>query len=222
MATREIKIKKCALRSHKIFRGVDVSVLEFCASLVSSLAWPMAVVGIFIILRVPLTRILGRLSALRFGDFEFDFQQQISDIEQAAREAEEGGGKDSPSSSGPSTVGNLATEVAAVAEVSPRAAIPLAWSAVEQALFEATERIGIVFGRSRVTALDAINALKFNEHIGASTAEALNRLRVLRNEVIHASKSASDLGQSDAEEYANLAQRMIAILARIDSAARMD
>ena len=54
--------------------------LEFVASLVESLAWP-AVVGYCVyILRAPAGKLLERVSKLKYGELEAEFQERLNNI----------------------------------------------------------------------------------------------------------------------------------------------
>lgn len=186
-----------------------VGALEFMAALVSSLAWPMAVCGIALAIRRPIIHLLPRLSNLKYGDLELDFSQELSEIEERAQAAKLGTSPEAEDGAR-----DLLSEVNAVAAISPLAAIPLAWTAIEGEIDKTLTRMGITFDRRRQPSAD-IRALERAELIDHDLAIVLNRLRGLRNEAAHAAHSRVQLSRTDAEEYAQLAADVINTLRNV-------
>src|SRR5215207_8632055 len=53
--------------------------LSFAAALVKALAWPLTVLGIFLVLRRPLTGLVPLLARLKFKDLELDFGRRLAE-----------------------------------------------------------------------------------------------------------------------------------------------
>src|SRR5207302_10307190 len=110
--------------------------LEFIAAIVAALAWPAAVVVLALMFRQSLAKLLPGLTRLKWKDLELEFKRELSELSVAAQAAQL-----SPLPTPPQLPGQVAPqlpatrilegEIEAVAEVSPRAVIPLAWAAVE-------------------------------------------------------------------------------------------
>jgi hypothetical protein len=64
-----------------------MNILQFIASLISSLAWPVAIVLIILILRKPLSQIILSLQKLRYKELQLDFSQEVSKLVSAADRA---------------------------------------------------------------------------------------------------------------------------------------
>ncbi len=180
--------------------------LQFVAAVVSSLAWPSAVCAVAVALRRPFARLLPRLSHLKYKDLEAYFTNEISEIRAEAQAANL---KAPPTSESGET--DLFDEVNAVAEISPVAAIPLAWTAIEREIIRTMERVGIPEDGRHLAGAN-IRILERAELIDRETANILNRLRSLRNEAAHAGVSLIRLSRSDVEEYARLAADVIGAL----------
>jgi hypothetical protein len=65
-----------------------VSYLEFIASLVASVAWPLALVVCALLLRSRILEMLGRLRTFKFGDAEFQLAPQDASTQKAKAEIE--------------------------------------------------------------------------------------------------------------------------------------
>ncbi|MES2521738.1 MAG: hypothetical protein V4617_03485 [Gemmatimonadota bacterium] len=57
----------------------------FIAALVTALAWPLTVLGIFLVLRRPLLALVPLLARLRAKDLEFDFGRRLADPRRGGR-----------------------------------------------------------------------------------------------------------------------------------------
>ncbi len=51
--------------------------LEFIASIIDSLAWPLAIVVLIFILRMPLGKLIPFLERLKFKGLELDFTKRV-------------------------------------------------------------------------------------------------------------------------------------------------
>ena len=60
--------------------------LEFTVGMTRALAWPLSFVFVFIVLREPLKKAIGRMRTLRHGDMELAFENELEDVSRAAAE----------------------------------------------------------------------------------------------------------------------------------------
>jgi hypothetical protein len=157
-----------------------VSALQFVASLVNSLAWPLAVVVIALVFRVQIRRLMtGQLRRLRAGPVEMEFDRLLSEVgvELATPKTTA-----PPNSDGGSP---LIDEFADVALVSPLAAVLDGHAAVEQALRELIAKVdpgqaGRKVGTARLTSTALAKGL-----ITPETAKAIEGITVMRNLAAH-------------------------------------
>jgi hypothetical protein len=54
---------------------------EFISSLIKSVAWPIVVLIIVLILKQPIIRILSSLNKVTFNNLEMDFEKKLNEIE---------------------------------------------------------------------------------------------------------------------------------------------
>src|SRR6266702_978293 len=105
--------------------------LTFVSSLVHSLAWPGAVVGIVLLLRRSLNKLLPELNRLKYKDLELDFGRQVA---QAKAEVEASPAPRQLPEARQLQLGPDTEYLSALAEISPRAAVLEAWLPLEVAL----------------------------------------------------------------------------------------
>lgn len=172
--------------------------LTFISQLVESLAWPVAVVVIAIVLREEVGRLLSKITRIRHNDTEVEFLHELA---AAKKEAE----KVLPNYKG---TAYLISQSSQLAELSPRGAIIEAWLNIEGALLKYAERHGIKVSKNKPF---TIRELHFHTldygNLGKGVFEMLERLRRTRNEAVHLSDAQID--EESAREYVELASRVI-------------
>ena len=152
-----------------------MSTEQFIASLVSSLAWPVAVVAIAVIFRVQLRQLLGgRLSRLKAGPIEAEFDLVASHVQLELPAAD-----DRPLAASP-----LSRELRELAESSPRGAILEAHDRVERTLRDALEAVGDPV-REGDTATELARRAAARGLITPQTSKAVEGITVLRNLAVH-------------------------------------
>jgi hypothetical protein len=186
-----------------------VNVLQFIAAVVSSIAWPAAALGMTALLRGPLAGLLPFQPDWKYGDLEFDFQRELSEISEMEAHAQAASLGDRPATV--DDLGDLIAEVDAVAAISPLASIPLAWIVVENEINKSLTRLEIQV-RSLRRPAQSIQALVREGYIGRETETVLNRLRQLRNKAVHAAHTRIHISRSGAAEYARLATEVVGVL----------
>lgn len=173
-----------------------LSFLEFLASVIDSLAWPVLVGFIVFLLRSPVAKLLDRLSRFKYKDLEAEFRDKLEDLK-ASSETEPAG----ESSVDPSANSISLQELA---EVSPRAAIMEAWIKIERA----TENYLVSSGLEKKYSYQGLRRLPNNykdpiEHI----LTAYQELRLLRNKAAHASDF--ELNTGSAQEYVQVSNYVV-------------
>ena len=183
-----------------------MNVFNFIASVIDSLAWPVAVVILVLSLRLPLGKLLPELRRLRYGKFEMDFGQQVRNLEATARTA----GIHLPKRPVPpklrvldsNEIINDATQLSADF---PEASVVMAWKAVEREIIQALERFGIIEDKQKsATSVKNIALLHNRGFIEDHTRELLDRMRKLRNIAAHSDREAVNITSNEALEFINL------------------
>jgi len=153
----------------------------FIATIIGSLAWPIASVIIVIILKKPISKLLQSIKKLKYKDAEFDFGKEIVKISE---------GKEPLNTP-------LSYKSAELAELSPKGAVLEAWLSLEQTMIDA---LG-----PKATPKDAFSmaqGLRINGKLSSSSYERLQRLRKLRNIVVHIPEH--ELTTDEAESFIRL------------------
>jgi hypothetical protein len=173
--------------------------LTFIAAVVKALAWPAAVLVIFLVIRRPLMALLPLLGRLKFKDLELDFGRRLAEAsaEAAVLPGAETGAKH-PSRDDP---------LLRLAAVAPRAAILEAWLHLEAVALAAARKRGtdepISHLRSPTRLIEALEEFGV---IDARQAAVFHELRSLRNSAAHA--LGFEPGADAARDYVRLAARL--------------
>ena len=206
--------------------------MEFTASLVNSLAWPIAAVALGIAFRQELTHLARRITSGKVLGTEFTFAHGIEEVESARAEASEvavvgnttgaEGDHGAPDSAPPESTpprhqtaweSGVRGWPADIPEYLAAEGLVLStWKQVDLAARRAattlTSHVGPV-SKHHMTAAQAINALAKAGVIDQNTLRVFEGLRDLRDEVAHTGASPSD-GQALA--FAENAEWLVARL----------
>lgn len=191
------------MESFEIIANAVIGLLE-------ALAWPVAVVIIAFLFRKELREAFRRLSRLKYRGLEADFGREL---EKAEEEAESGVlpsvTEERQLLEGPTDVSHFLD----VAEVSPQAAVLVAWPEVEEAVWKASERIGLDIPQ-RTPPFRLMRFMVEKEAITPEMRGLYNRLRRLRNEAAHAQDF--EISTDEAERYVQLVDRLTGYLNNLE------
>ncbi len=166
-----------------------MSILEFFASIINSLAWPVLVGFCIYILRNPAGKLIERISKFKYRGLEAEFREVLDDIRPIeARVFSDQATLDRPEPA------SIALED--LSKVSPRAAIVEAWILVENATAKFCEAHGLP---SRVSYQGLFRLSKEKDLDIAHLQTAYQKLRLLRNKAAHASDF--EIKPSTANDY---------------------
>jgi len=184
--------------------------LSFVAALVKALAWPLTVLGIFLVLRRPLTGLVPLLARLKFKDLELDFGRRLAEVSAEVAAL--------PRSRAPAALrGGDGDALLRLAATAPRAAILEAWLRLEAAALDAARRRGTTEPISHLRSpLRLIESLEETGVIDARQAAVFHELRSLRNSAAHA--VGFEPAPETAQDYVRLAGRLEQSLAERDAA----
>jgi hypothetical protein len=138
--------------------------LNFSASVIHSLAWPVAILSALLLLRRELISLMPRIRKVRYKDLEFTLTEQISE---AKREINIGPAPLSlPEPTSTSAATREEAEVGtpsyfeSIAEVSPRAALLEAWHYFEASATKAAVRLGLMKAGQGIQMRDLFRVLE--------------------------------------------------------------
>lgn len=144
---------------------------QFAAAVIASVAWPMAVVFLVVLLKKPLSSLLPLIRSFKYKDFHLDLGEKL----EAVKDAVSAEDTSEPLPEAPQTA-------IALARLSPRAAVLHAWIEVEKQLYELAEKIGVPADRSP---LATARLLRGADAINAVTLETLFKLFQIRSDAVH-------------------------------------
>lgn len=172
--------------------------LEFIAAVIGSLAWPGVVITAVVLLRRPLGVVLRLLRRVKYKELEVEFAQEVKELREDAEAALPALPVGPPA--------QLPEEEALLklASVSPRSAVVEAWRLVESSARRALEACGgpIEAGRP-FSAPQLTRMLMQREVLDNPARSVLDRLRMLRNQAVHADDFL--VSEASAREYIELA-----------------
>lgn len=166
----------------------------FVASLVSSLAWPVAVVVLFLMFRDSIGRMVERLpKRVKAGPVEVEWPEVATEARVALAT--------SPEVMTVTPEGSLTERLATMAEDEPAAAIMTAWSSIERALREKLGDIGV--RQPSIAGMTLARLVHEQGQISDATLSAIHGLAQLRNLAAHG--RTDEIDREKALDYLTLA-----------------
>lgn len=152
-----------------------MSILEFFASIINSLAWPVLIGFCVYVLRNPAGKLLERISKFKYRELEAEFREVLDDIKPIEARVSDRAKLDRSESA------SIALED--LVDVSPRAAVMEAWILVENATAKFCEAHGLP---SRMSHQGLFRLAEEKNLDIAHLQTAYQELRLLRNKAAHA------------------------------------
>ena len=189
-----------------------MDVLDFIASVIDSLSWPIGIVILTLLLRNHLGKLLSRLTRIRYGDVEVNFRREMRKLGSLAKivglrssEKPVQAGKRQRKSE------DAIADAMWLADELPEAAVGVAWVALEHELMQAIMRLAISADYPLYqSSLKNISLLHEHGYIDGKIREVLDRMRRLRNAAVHAQRDAVGISGDEAREFIGLAEAIIA------------
>lgn len=188
----------------------DLGLLEFVASLVDSLAWPLLIVLLALIFRKSISGLLGKLKKVDWGNRTAEFEQELSKIEQEVDELATDDGlvlADAPAFQTP----ELFPED--LSDAYPPMAVIQGWIEVERELKSLAERSGISVS-GKIFASSILRKFGKKDILSPSTIALIDELRVLRNKAAHG--GLGEISQEQALRYYNSASEIRSYLRSVE------
>ena len=197
--------------------------LEFISSLINSLAWPSVIIITVLILRKTISQVMLGVSKIKYNDLQVDFEKELAKIESTINQSQDYSISDNrllkteKVEINNTSNKNLEQQLKEIAEISPVAAIIMAWSSIENEIQSTILRLSISpdypFYNS---ALKNVQLLKENSYIDKFTEQTLTQMRILRNKVLHEDTSNEPVTYSEALEYCKISMKIVQILKTIE------
>lgn len=185
--------------------------LEFIDKTVGHIAWPAATIVIVVIIRHHLGGVLAALKSLKLpGGVELELHDRFKELREQAEAAK------LPIPDQARLADDKNARVLRMAEDFPQAAIMDTWIGLEKEIMDAAEGYArptmTISNRPRLLQ-EALQDLRLNEAVDLATLQVIDRLRRIRNEVVHARRETVTPGE--ALEFRELASAVIARLHQI-------
>lgn len=213
-------------------KGESMNWLEFVASIVGSLAWPLTAITIVVIVVRHYGRELRtRITRMRHfkagpGGLELDFGEQVSELSEQAEKLPERATADGESQSvelrefaypaimsGATRSMSFDQRVEGLARIDPPSAVVFAAETVRQELVEAAVRAGLARQNAdRSGSLPLIRHLLTTDRVSSHTAQVLERVMALRNRALHTSEESAAITYDVAMNYVRLAMLVMEAL----------
>ncbi len=171
-----------------------MEILNFVAALVDSLAWPAALVTVLVLFRRPLRALLPNLNRLRYKGLEVEFGQELAAVRQQIKPATDAKKLQADQ--------EAADYYRAVGETSPRTAIIEAWIGMETSAISSVRTLDLIPPDGAVPFPKLLTALRHGELLSERGAQALGRLRNLRNAAAH--DPDLEIGEEAVDEFIEL------------------
>ena len=183
--------------------------LTFIERMTASLAWPIAIAVVLILLRREIRTLLGQVTKLRFKDIEIDVAKDFSKTQAENTVAL---GADPAAEVDPQQARYLKLLAA-----SPKTVIIENWRRIERAisqiLIDQNSELGDEDFRSPIRLIDKLAALGI---LDERTNSVIRNMYLLRNRVVHFEPLA--VSRADAETYYKNTLKMMGLLKEIDQA----
>lgn len=183
--------------------------LEFIEKMVGHLAWPGAAITILLILRKHLGGIILALKTLKLpGGVELELYDRFKELREEAAKL--------PLSDDRTQAGSERDRSIQLAADFPQAAIMQSWIELEGELLEVSRAHtppDAVATNRPISPAQTLRALRHAEILDQATFEVIDRLRHIRNQIVHAGKEVVTPGE--ALEFQQTAETVISQLRRL-------
>lgn len=179
-----------------------MSGLEFTASAIGSLAWPVAAIIIAAIFHKQIAGLLAKIRKLNWGDASVELSEQLDRVEDKSR----------------GVPGDPAVDLTLpdvrfqqLIAISPSAAILDSWGTIERLLYQLGNDMNLGSNEMRNPIVIG-NSLLHQQHITPAVFEMLRDLRGIRNAAAH----QREVTTTDALRFYELADKAIRALNKIE------
>jgi hypothetical protein len=176
--------------------------LQFFASVIGSIGWPVTAVVIVLLLRKAVIGLLPNLRRLKYKEIEAEFGAILEDAEKDVAELPE-----------PATLPQASQEIKghlqAFEPFSNNSAVFVAWLSVESAILNLARANGLL--GTNMPPFRAAQLLFDRKIIDASTFRTIGELQSLRNIAVHPD-AIRIISNEEAQRFRKLAEKVTAIL----------
>lgn len=190
--------------------------MEILINLIDVIIWPITILIIAVVFKRELKSIIGRLSGVKYKDFEANFSNEIKNIKEKAEMLQlEPKVKSNKTTKSLSQIESIEDKLNLLIPISPRVAIIAAWIEIETAIKNLANESHLKFERMPKGILNLVHELAAQNLISENTTQLYEDLFKIRNEAAHAQESW--LTQSDAKLLIRLATDLLKDIYSVDA-----
>lgn len=178
--------------------------MAFVASLVGSLAWPIAATVIVLVFRKELKKLIPDIRHFKAGPLAADFGRALEEVEEQVEDVEEA--EDLPQREFLVMPPDPLEIAVKLADTHPPAAVVEGWKVFEEELREGSRRMNLD-GSARLSDRRLLKDLIQRDLLPKGIDRTVDELRRLRNVAAH--NPALALSKSQALEYVDVLRRII-------------
>ncbi|MDF9904524.1 UNVERIFIED_ORG: hypothetical protein OKW15_002480 [Pseudomonas reinekei] len=179
--------------------------MQFVSSLVSSLAWPAAVVTVVCLLKNPILGLIPKIRSFRYGELHVDLTEALQSLQEELPAT-----PSKPNELTDALQVKLSVPLQ-IAAVSPRAGMIAAWLEVEGALNTVLKREGLDSTPHELPRTK-LEKLRDAGYVNGPTYRAVLRTFKLRNEAVH--MLDREIPYDDAVAMADVCTRLVESLSK--------
>jgi hypothetical protein len=168
-----------------------MTVLEFVVGMTEALAWPLAIAGVFLLFRKPLSRLIARIRSAKHGDTELSFAEEIHDASEAAAGA---------NVTIFQPISNFTPELQLQVASDPRSAVLTGWHPVQTEL----KRLVESRGQEWSSAGNALAFLRRTDLLRPEEIELIDSLMRMRNKAAH--DLDNEISRGDATRFLQISK----------------
>jgi hypothetical protein len=170
----------------------------FIIELLDKLIWPLTLITAFVIFRKQLTKLLPNFKKLKYGKLELEFQKELENIKQETSKFRNIGK--------PLNDDYQLNEILSINESYPRGAILQAWISLESSIYTTMRHFGLLKKDEKIPFVKLLQKLRDDDYINDDVLSIINRLRKLRNEIVHSQNIS--ISFNEIEDFVILAREM--------------
>ena len=189
--------------------------LDFAASAIGSISWPLLIVGLALLFRKPIVKLIGRIKSAEAGGAKLEFGEEVQDLADNAQRIEPADPEVSKAND------PRLQELITMATASPTGAIVEAWKDVEAAarllINRAKNHVTIAtsasYNENMKRSVTALNTSRMLMNLGLLPPAEMNtyeELRTLRNKVAH--ETDQQVTPLSAAQYVRVADQLVDVI----------
>lgn len=150
--------------------------MEYFVSIIDSLAWPVTLIIIILILKNPLIDLVPYINKLKYKDLEIEFEKSLNELSQKTKSKNQNLEHMSHKEK---------ININKIKHGSPRINIMESWLSLENTILSTLYHYSLIDTKEPIAIQKSIKILKEKEILSTDDVEIINQLKQLRNKAVH-------------------------------------